>query len=130
VRTWGRVNQVDGVGGTWTEVSTDPVTGDNSYVWLTTLVQVLKLNRNESPFYANWGIPSQQAVIQQVFPDLFVALTQQQMAPYFSSLIIAKIPAYNQRGPYPSYTVNVTLLNGAAVTPFTVTTPATSSIPG
>jgi hypothetical protein len=130
MRTWGRVGQVNGVGGTWTEVSTDPTTGDNSYVWLTTLVQVLKLGRNESPFYANWGIPAQQSVVQQVFPDLFVALTQQQFAPYFASLIVAKVPAQDVRGvPYPNYRVNVTLLNGAAINPFNVTAPATMQIP-
>jgi hypothetical protein len=130
MRTWGRVGQVNGVGGTWTEVSTDPVTGDSSYVWLTTLIQVLKLGRNESPFYANYGIPAQQSVVQQLFPDLFVALTQQQFAVYFASLIISKQPAYTVQGvAYPNYSVNVTLLNGSPINPFTVTAPATTSIP-
>jgi hypothetical protein len=130
MRTWGRVGQVNGVGGTWTEIVTDPVTGDNSYVWLTTLIQVLKLGRNESPFYANYGIPAQQSVVQQIFPDLIVALTQQQFAQYFASLIISKQPAYTVQGvAYPNYSVNVTLLNGTPINPFTVTAPATTSIP-
>jgi hypothetical protein len=130
MRTWGRVNQVNGRGGTWTQVVTDPTTGSDAYVWLTTLIQVLKLARNESPFYANFGVPSQQSVVQQVFPDIFVALTQQQFAPYFASLIVTKIPAQDGNGnPYPAYQVNCTLPSGEVLPPIAVTTPPTQQIP-
>jgi len=96
LRTWGRVN------GVWQEVVTDPVTGSNDAVWLTTLLQVLN---------ANYGIPAQQSVIQQIFPDFYVAQIQQQFAQYFSSLIIAKVPGQNA----PYYTVNVILHSGVKI---------------
>jgi len=105
LRTWGRVN------GVWQEVVTDPVTGSNDAVWLTTLLQVLKLNLGEDPFNANYGIPAQQSVIQQIFPDFYVAQIQQQFAQYFSSLIIAKVPGQNA----PYYTVNVILHSGVKI---------------
>ena len=84
MRTWGRIN------GVWTEVSTD-ANGNNDLVWLTTLIQVLKLNLNESPFFGNYGLPAHQSVVQQVAPDFYVAQTQQQFAQYFASLIIARV---------------------------------------
>lgn len=107
MRTYGRVNQVGGQGGTWTEVTTD-ANGHDDAVWITTLIQCLKLNLGESPFYANYGLPAHQAVIQQVFPDYYVALTQKQFAQYFASLIISKLP-----GRTPTYQVNITTTQGA-----------------
>lgn len=91
----------------WVEVSTDPNTGDNSIVYLVALIQCLQLNLGESPFWANYGIPAQQSVLQQILPDYYVALTQQQFAGYFASLRIARIP-----GPDPVYRVNVTTNQG------------------
>ena len=105
MRAWGRVN------GVWKEVTTTP-DGDNSLVYITNLIQVLRLNRNESPFYADWGIPSQVAVIQQIFPDIYVALTQQQFAPRFVSLIISRLPA---PGADPVYQVALTTTKGYPV---------------
>ena len=105
MRTWGRVN------GAWQEVVTDPVTGLNDNVWLTTLLQCLKLNLGEDTFNADYGIPAQQSVIQQIFPDFYVAQIQQQFSPYFASLIIAKVPG--QIAPY--YTVNIVLHSGAKI---------------
>jgi len=107
MRTYGRINQVNGRGGQWVEVSTD-ANGDNDAVWATTLCQVLKLNLQESPFFSDWGIPAESAVIQQVFPDYYVTLTQQRFAQYFSSLIISKLTA-----PYPAYLINITTNRGA-----------------
>jgi hypothetical protein len=99
MRTWGRTF-VNGVW-TWQLVQTDPTTGLNDMVYLTTLTQTLLLNLGESPFYANRGIPAQQSVIQQVFPDYYVALTQQLFAPYFASLTIKRTasnpPTYGVR---------------------------------
>lgn len=100
MRTWGRQYAEDGTY-QWIQVSTD-ADGYNDYVYLTTLAQVLLLNLGESPFWGNYGIPAQPSVATQVFPDLYVALTQQQFAQYFASLIITKLS-----DPEPHYSVNV-----------------------
>jgi hypothetical protein len=96
MRSYGRVYPRDSNGviipgskGVWVEVDTD-ASGDSTAVYLTTLCQVLQLNLNESPFYANYGIPAHPAVIQQIFPDYFIWQTQRQFSPYFASLIVAK----------------------------------------
>jgi hypothetical protein len=94
LRTYGRINQVNGMGGTWVEVTTDQ-NGYADQVYFTTLCQVLKLNLNESPFFANYGIPAQQSVITQVFPDYYATATQTQFAPYFASLVITRIQGSN-----------------------------------
>lgn len=100
MRTYGRI--IDAMGNLqWVEVTTD-ANGFNDEVYLTTLCQVLKLSRNESPFYANYGIPAQQAVMQQLFPDFYMSQTQQQFSPFFTSLTLAKLP-----GRAPAYKINV-----------------------
>ncbi|MEI1392231.1 hypothetical protein V8G43_27520, partial [Klebsiella pneumoniae] len=38
------------------------------------------------------GIPAQQTVVTQVFPDYYAMVTQQQFAPYFASLAIVRAP--------------------------------------
>ena len=105
MRTYGRVWNENG-SYTWVTVSTD-ADGYNDYVYVTTLAQCLLLNRNESPFWANYGIPAYPSVAQQVFPDIYVALTQQQFAGYFASLIISKLD-----NPSPTYSVNVVTQQG------------------
>ena len=91
------------------EVQTD-ANGNNDMVWLTTLCQVLLLNLNESPFYATFGIPAQQSVIQQVFPDYYVSLTQQIFSQFFASLIITKLDS-----PTPTYQVLVRTHQGVVI---------------
>lgn len=114
MRTYGRVTNADG-SKTWVEVDTD-VNGYDDAVWLTTLIQVLKLNLNESPFFGNYGIPAQQSVIQQVFPDFYVAKTQQQFAQYFASLIVSKQNVATSQGqPVPTYNINVVTNYGAKI---------------
>lgn len=108
MRTYGRTYAEDGTY-TWTLVQTD-ANGFNDYVWATTLIQVLLLNLGESPFYAGYGIPAQQSVIQQLFPDLYVAKTQQLFAQYFASLIISKVA-----NPEPTYNVNIVTNVGVKV---------------
>ncbi len=76
----------------WVEVDTTSA-GYNDYVYITTLIQVLKLNLGESPFYGNYGIPAKPSIVQQVAPDFYVMRTQQQFAGRFASLTIARAPA-------------------------------------
>lgn len=102
LRTWGRPHNRDGTYGPWTQVTTTS-DGQEDLVYFTTLCQVLLLNLGESPFYANYGIPAHQSVVTQVFPDYYITFTQQQFAPYFASLIVAKLNT-----PDPQYNVNVT----------------------
>jgi hypothetical protein len=111
MRSWGRVGQTNGQGGTWVQVDTAP-SGDNSAVWFLTLIQTLRLNLGESPVYGNYGIPAQQAVIQQTFPDFFMAMTQQQFAAYFAGLTIQRVaggPGANG----PVYKARAVLFGGA-----------------
>lgn len=109
MRTYGRVYDEFG-GYKWVEVDTLP-NGNNDRVWLTTLIQCLKLNLGESPFFANYGIPAHPAIIQQIFPDFYVSRTQQQFAPYFASLIITKVPNTEE----PTYNVNAVLNDGTKI---------------
>lgn len=106
MRTYGRILNPDG-SKTWQEVTTDPVTGSDDLVWIITLVQTLRLNLGESPFYANYGIPAKLSVLQQLQPDYYVNATQKQFAPYFASLIISKVRSFP-----PTYNVNVTTHQG------------------
>ena len=108
MRTYGRIYNADGTY-TWTKVTTD-ANGNNDLVYFTTLAQVLKLSLGESPFYANYGIPARQAVMQQVWPDFYVALTQQTFAPYFASLLLSKVPTAS----VPTY--NITAITHSGVT--------------
>lgn len=106
MRTWGRIVNEDGTK-TWVEVQTD-ANGFNDSVYITDLIQVLKLNLNESPFYAKYGIPAHPAVIQQVFPDWYIWQIQRQFAPFFASLIVSKVPA----GITPTYRIDITTNDG------------------
>jgi hypothetical protein len=105
MRTWGRVAGSS----TWQEITTDS-NGLNDAVMVTTLCQCLKLNINESPFWANYGINAQQSVVTSVFPDFYVNQTQAQFSGYFASLIISKTTS-----PVPVYNVAITLHNGAKI---------------
>jgi hypothetical protein len=109
MRTYGRLYNADG-SYSWTVVETDE-NGFNDNVYLTTLVQTLKLNLGESPFFGNYGIPATQSVVQQIFPDFYAALTQQQFAPYFASLTIARVTGSAP----PVYNVTATCHSGAVL---------------
>jgi hypothetical protein len=113
MRTYGRVYSSPTTY-TWVEVDTD-VNGFNDAVYLTTLVQCLKLNLGESPFYGTWGIPATDSVIQQVAPDYSTVLTQQRFAQYFASLVITKTIKQGdaKHRPVPTYQVNVVTHQGA-----------------
>lgn len=109
MRTWGRQSNEDGTY-QWIEVTTD-ANGYSDNVYLTTLVQALKLNLGESPFYANLGIPQYQTIVTQVLPTFYVNQLQQYFAPYFASLTITQIPAVYP----PQYNVNVVCHSGAVL---------------
>lgn len=109
LRTYGRTYDAYGVP-TWVVVKTD-AKGFNDAVYLTTLIQCLKLSIGESPFYANYGIPAQRSIIQQVFPDFYVAKTQSQFSQYFANLIIAKVSSRLN----PTYNVNVVTHQGSKI---------------
>jgi len=108
MRTYGRVYQ-NGAW-KWVEVQSD-ANGNFEQGYATTLIQVLKLALGESPFYANYGIPAQRAVIQQVFPDYYVTVTQQQFAPFFASLTITK----QQQSATPTYDVSIVTTLGTPI---------------
>lgn len=92
----------------WVEVDQAP-DGDTGYVYLTNLIQVLKLNLGESPFWGNWGIPAHQSVETQIAPDFYVNFTQQNFAQRFAALTVAK----TDDNP-PTYQINSTFFNGTA----------------
>lgn len=114
MRVWGRNYNVDGTY-EWTEVTTDS-NGYNDAVYVTALCQVLQLQLGESPFYSNYGIPAQPSIVNQIFPDYNVYLTQQQYAPYFSSLKVTKVNAVNQYDvPTPVYNIQVITQQGSVI---------------
>lgn len=108
MRTYGRITNPNGTK-TWVEVTTDD-SGFNDMVYVTTLCQCLLLNLGESPFYANYGIPAKQSVIQQIAPDYYVSQTQRQFAPYFANLAISK-----KNADPPTYQVNITTHQGVKI---------------
>jgi hypothetical protein len=108
MRVYGRTT--DELGNkSWVVIQTDSA-GNNEYVYVTALVQVLKLNLGESPFYGNFGIPARQSVMQQLAPDFYVAFIQSQYSQYFASLIIYKAAAVFP--PRPTYNISVLMTTG------------------
>jgi hypothetical protein len=104
MRTYGRINQVNGIGGQWVEIDTD-ANGFNDNCFLTTLCQSIKLNLGESPFFSSVGIPQVPSIVQQIFPDFYVANLQSLYATSFASLIITRVqgsfpPVYNVRAAF------------------------------
>jgi hypothetical protein len=96
----------------WVVVETD--NGHNDMVRLTNLIQVIRLNLGESPFYANWGIPAHHSIVSQIAPDYYMTLTQQHFAQYFLSLTIMKTEGFDEDGvPSPQYNINVITTYGA-----------------
>ena len=99
MRTYGRAN------GVWQEIT------ETSYIWLATLIQVLRLQKGESPIYGNYGISAKQSVLTQMAPDADVATVQQQFSQYFASLTIQRVPNTLN----PTYNVSVVFLNGTSI---------------
>lgn len=111
MRTYGR--SPTNSGPTWVEVTTD-TNGFNDAVYLTTLCQVLLGNLNESPFYGNYGLPAEQSILTQIYPDFYIAMTQRQFSQYFAALVISRQPrAPNSRDLV--YNVAATTQQGVAL---------------
>lgn len=107
MRVWGRNYNEDG-SYQWVAVTTD-ANGYNENCYLTALCQALKLNLGESPFYANVGIPQQQTILTQVYPDWYISQIQRQYAQYFASLTIVRV-----QGSFPpQYNVTAVCYSGA-----------------
>lgn len=98
----------------WIEVDTD-ANGLNDAVMLTTLCQVLLLDRGESPFYGNYGVPSLEALQNQIPPDLYVSQTQAQFAPFFAALTVARSTDVNGN---PVYNVKAVTNYGAVMSAY------------
>ena len=105
MRVWGRV-YTSPTQWTWEAAETD-ANGNDDLPSATWFVQCCKLSVGESPFFGDWGLPAQQAVIQQVFPDYYVSLMQQRFAPYFASLLVAKSSSAT-----PTYSVTIVTHQG------------------
>lgn len=115
MRIWGKTPATNAAGYTWQEVTTD-ANGYNDAVYVTALIQVLKLQTGESPFYAQYGIPAQQSVTTQTFPDYSVYFIQQQYSRYFAALKITKLNQNNQYGvPEPVYQVSIITQQGSII---------------
>lgn len=104
MRTYGRNSD-----GQWVLVQTDSAGYDDA-VWLTTLVQCLKLAPEESPFYSQYGIPAVASVVQQVLPTFYVNQIQSFFAPHFTSLQIT----LTQNDP-PIYTISAITKSGSKI---------------
>jgi hypothetical protein len=107
LRTYGR-----DANGKWVVVQTD-ANGFDDNVWLTTLAQALKLTPGESPFFADVGIPAQQSIVTQVYPDFYVSLIQSRFAQYFASLNISR--QISQDGITPEYRIDAVTNKGATI---------------
>src|SRR5512142_3004074 len=117
MRTYGRVTDRTGAR-FWVEVDPD-ANGNPDQSYLTALVQTLKLNLGESPFFYDRAIPAHQRVVTQSFPYHYLVLTQQRYAPYFMSLAVAKQPL-----PTPTYDVSVQFKTGARISVSVIPAPA------
>jgi len=95
--------------GRWVEVSTDAA-GSNDLVWVTDFCQAALLNLNESPAYANVGLPARQSVLTGIAPDYNMALLQKRYAPYFQSLVVTRRP--QGAGTDPVYLVTLVTHSG------------------
>lgn len=125
MRTYGRIGVTDARGipiidpttGAqqlqWVEVDT-AANGTNDLLMVTAMCQTMLLNYGESPIFANWGIPAQQSVLQQIYPDLYMAIIQQQYAQQFASLTIKR--AFAADGFTPVYDVVVITHQGVLLT--------------
>lgn len=94
---WGRTYSADGTP-SWVQVSQDQ-NGFSDYVYIAAMIQCVKLNLGESPFWGNYGLPAHQAVEQQLPPDYNMQFIAQFFMQFFASVIVTRTP--------PSFSANV-----------------------
>lgn len=115
MHTWGRVQNTDG-SYSWVRVETED-NGSNDLVYLTSLLQEIKLQKGESPFFADRGIGAKDSVMSQLWPDYDVVLIQQRYSSYFASLVITKTAGTPDGGSIdPTYQVSVITNYGTSIT--------------
>ena len=96
---------------TWNLQQGEVVQVSVGYIWLTTLVQTLRLIEGESPFYGNYGIPAYKSVHTQIAPDAAVSRTQSQYSPHFASLAVSK----QQLAAQPTYNISAIFTDGTTI---------------
>lgn len=115
MRVYGRVlvNPLEPDGPKEWKVIETTEAGYNDLVHITAMAQTLQLNLNESPFWANFGIPAKQSVMQQIMPDFYIVYTQKYYSQFFASLTIAKkvVPDVNG-SPSPVYDMSLVTQQG------------------
>lgn len=90
MRVWGRTYDALG-NGKWVAVETDS-NGFDDYPHITALVQAIRLNLNESPFWGQFGLPARQAILQQQPPDYNMQFIANYFSQFFASLVISRAP--------------------------------------
>ena len=109
MRIHGRKLNADG---TKTWVTLDTNNGDSEdQIYALWLIQVLKLNTLESPFWPGWGVPTWQAMQNTFYPDSSIAKIQSQFSQYFSYLSITRLS-----NPDPYYKIVAITKNGVSQT--------------
>ena len=109
MRAYGRHTDIHG-NKTWVTVQTD-ANGDSSYVYVTSLCQCILLNFNESPFWANFGIPAKNSILQQQAPDYFIGNIVNYYSQFFASLLVVKQPT-TPGNPTPIYNISAVFKSG------------------
>ncbi len=98
--------------GTKTWVTLDTANGDSEdAVYVLWLIQTLKLNTLESPYWPGWGVPIWQVMQNTFYPDSSIAKIQADFSQYFAFLSIARVA-----NPDPYYRVIVITKNGTMKT--------------
>lgn len=109
MRIFGRQANPDG---SYTWVTLDTANGDSQdAIYVLWLVQTLKLNTLESPYFPGSGVPMWQALQNTFYPDSSLATIQATFAPYFSYLSIVRLT-----NPDPYYKITVITKGGANTT--------------
>lgn len=91
MRIHGRKTNPDGTK-SWVTIDTEDG-GDQDSVYVLWLIQVLKMNTLESPFWPGWGVPMWQALQNTYYPDSSLSQIQATFSQYFTYLSISKVPS-------------------------------------
>lgn len=98
--------------GTKTWVTLDTTKGDSEdQVLVLWLIQTLKLNTLESPFWPSSGVPTWQTMQNTFYPNNSLAKIQSEFSKYFTYISISRVTK-----PDPYYNVTVITKNGVKST--------------